>query len=148
MWKESAIAISMLVSLGLAGRSQEKPPTEFKIPPEEASRKNPLASSPTAIAEGKRRYGTECAVCHGTDGDGKGDVVEELKLKLRDWRDPTALKDLTDGEMFYIINKGKGAMPGEGDRAKPEQIWQMVIYLRSLAKSEPPAKPTDVKPPA
>jgi mono/diheme cytochrome c family protein len=148
MWKEAAaIVISMVVSLGLAGRAQEKPSTEFKIPPEEASRKNPIANSPGAIAEGKKRYGSECAVCHGAEGDGKGDVVAELKLKLRDWRDPAALKDFTDGELFYTITKGKGAMPGEGDRAKPEQIWQMVIYLRSLAKSEPQGKP-DAKPPA
>ena len=147
MWKQTALVISMRVSLGFV-RSQEKPPAEFKIPPEEASRKNPLATNPNAIAEGKKRYATECSVCHGTEGDGKGDVVDELKLKLRDWRDPTALKDFTDGQMFYIINKGKGAMPGEDDRAKPEQIWQMVIYIRSLAKSAPQAKPTDVKPPA
>jgi mono/diheme cytochrome c family protein len=147
MWKQTALVISLLLSLGLA-QPQEKPPAKVKIPPEEASRKNPLATSPNAIAEGKRRYGVECAVCHGTEGDGKGDVVNELKLKLRDWRDPTALKDFTDGEIFYIINKGEGAMPGEGDRAKPEQIWQMVIYLRSLASSEPQGKPADVRPPA
>ena len=97
--------------------------------------------------EGAAIYAEKCAVCHGTEGDGKGDVVNELKLKLRDWRDPTALKDFTDGELFCTITKGKGAMPGEGDRAKPEQIWQMVIYLRSLAKSEPQGKP-DAKLPA
>ena len=147
MWKQTALTISMLVSLG-AAQPQEKPPAEFKIPPEEASRKNPLATNPNAIAEGKKRYATECSVCHGTEGDGKGDVVDELKLKLRDWRDPTALKDFTDGQLFYIITKGKGAMPGESDRAKPEQIWQMVIYVRSFARSEPQRKPTDVKPPA
>jgi mono/diheme cytochrome c family protein len=120
---------------------QEKAPAEFRIPPEDASRKNPLTTSPNAIAEGKRRYGFECAACHGQEGDGEGDLVEQMKVKLRDWRDPAALKDFKDGEIFYIINKGKGLMTGEEGRMKPEQIWQMVIYLRSLSKNQPQANP-------
>ena len=147
MWKETAL-VSALVCLGFVSTpqdskkaDQEKAPAEFRVPPEEASRKNPLKTSPNAIAEGKRRYGFECAACHGKEGDGKGDLVEEMKLKLRDWRDPAALKDFTDGEIFYIINKGKGLMTGEEGRVKPEQIWQMVIYLRSLSRNQPQANP-------
>jgi hypothetical protein len=64
-----------------------------------------------------------------------------MKLKLRDWRDPAALKEFTNGGMFYIINKGKGLMMGEEGRLRPEQIWQMVIYLRSLSKNQPHANP-------
>jgi mono/diheme cytochrome c family protein len=46
-----------------------------------------------------------------------------------------ALKGRTDGELFYIIRNGKGEdMPPEGDRAKDEDIWNMVNYVRSLAK--------------
>ena len=56
-------------------------------------------------------------MCHGATGDGKGDVAADMNLK--DYRDPDALKDLTDGELFYIIKNGKGEMPSEGDRASP-----------------------------
>jgi len=38
-------------------------------------------------------------------------------------------------ELFYIIRTGKGEMPPEGDRAKDDDIWNMVNYVRSLAKS-------------
>src|SRR5579862_7384299 len=153
MWKEATL-LSVLVCLGFTswpqeiGKAQDKAPSEFKVPPEEASRKNPVPSNSNTIADGKRRYDTECAVCHGQAGDGKGDVVEELKLKLRDWRDPTALANISDGEIFYIINKSKGAMPGEEGRSKPEQIWSMVIYLRSFSKSAPQTKTAESKPPA
>jgi mono/diheme cytochrome c family protein len=41
---------------------------------------------------------------------------------------------VSDGEIFYIIKNGKGQMSGEGDRAKPDDIWNLVIYVRSLAK--------------
>ena len=42
---------------------------------------------------------------------------------------------MTDGELFYIIQKGKGDnMPPEGDREKPDGIWNMVTLVRSFAK--------------
>ena len=152
MWKEITI-VSLLAFLGLAGHSQEKkkgtpeaPPAEFKIPPEEAKRQNPVQPTPSSIADGKRLYGFDCAMCHGREGDGKGDLAESMALKLRDYREPTALKDLTDGELFYIIAKGKGKMPGDEDRMKPDQIWHMVNYIRSLAKKESPPKPKEEKP--
>ena len=152
MWKEVTIVCG-LVLLGLAGSSQEKkkavqepPPAEFKIPPEEAQRQNPVKPTPDSVAEGKRLYGFDCAMCHGKEGDGKGDLAESMGLKLRDYRDPAALKDMTDGELFYILSKGKGKMPGDEGRMKPEQRWHMVNYIRSLAKKESPSKPTEEKP--
>jgi mono/diheme cytochrome c family protein len=41
---------------------------------------------------------------------------------------------MPDGELFYVIKNGKGKMPGEGDRAKDDDIWNLVIYVRGLAK--------------
>ena len=60
-------------------------------------------------------YGYNCAMCHGKTGDGKGDLVADMKLELLDWREASSQK-MTDGELFWIISKGKGKMPGEGDR--------------------------------
>ncbi len=72
-------------------------------------------------------------MCHGENGDGKGEVAVDEKLKLKDYRDPAALKDMTDGELFYIIKNGKGQMPPEGDRVKVPELWNLVNYIRSLA---------------
>jgi mono/diheme cytochrome c family protein len=107
---------------------------DSKIPPEAAKLPNPVKPSPASLAQGKKSYGFDCAVCHGKDGDGKGDLAADMNLKLADYRDPAALKDFTDGELFYIIKNGKGQMTGEGDRSKPDEIWNMVNYVRSLAK--------------
>jgi mono/diheme cytochrome c family protein len=57
-----------------------------------------------------------------------------MKLKLKDYRDPAVLKDMTDGEMYDIILKGKGQMTGEEGRLKDTQIWNVVNYVRSMAK--------------
>jgi mono/diheme cytochrome c family protein len=104
------------------------------IPAEAARMVNPVKPTPESQAHVKKMYGYECAMCHGENGNGKGDLVGDMKLTLKDYTDPAALKDMTDGEIFYVIKNGKGQMPGEGDRAKPEDIWNMVIYVRSFAK--------------
>ena len=78
-------------------------------------------------------------MCHGKDGDGKGDVGADMKLKVSDFTDPTTLKERTDGELFYIIKFGKADMPPEGARVKTDELWDLVNYIRSLAKKSPSA---------
>jgi len=111
-----------------------KPATEAKPAAEAAKMVNPTKATPESIALGKKAYGTDCAMCHGKEGAGDGDLVDAMKLKLRDYRDPESLKSMTDGEIFWIIDKGKGQMSGEEGRMKPGQIWNVVNYVRSLAK--------------
>jgi mono/diheme cytochrome c family protein len=112
------------------------PSASDKIPPEAVKQANPVKASAESIAAGKRMYGYDCAMCHGASGDGKGDLAGDMKVPLVDFRDAKAMQSRSDGELFYIIKTGKGEMPGEGSRAKPEQIWNMVNYVRSLAKKE------------
>lgn len=111
-----------------------RPPAEFKIPPEAARQTNPVKPTSESIAKAKKTYAIDCAMCHGKNGDGKGDVGEEMKLKVSDFTNPATLKDYTDGEIFYIIKNGAVNMPPEGDRVKPDELWNMVHYVRSFAK--------------
>jgi mono/diheme cytochrome c family protein len=125
-----------------AGQDQKPaaPAAEFKMPPEAAKIPNPAKPTAASLALGKKTYGYDCAMCHGKDGDGKGDLAADMKLKMLDYTDPAALKERTDGELFYIIKNGKGDMPSEGDRAKPEEVWNLVNYVRSFAKKDSAAK--------
>jgi mono/diheme cytochrome c family protein len=147
-------AISVAAALLLAGVAasstrQEKPkepqapPAEFKIPPEEAKRTNPTKATPASLAEARRFYGYDCAMCHGKDGDGKGDLAEQMKLRMPDLRDPATTEKMTDGELFYIVAKGKEQMPGEGTRLSDDQKWQLVNLVRAFAKKEATAKPKE-----
>ncbi|HEY5213928.1 MAG TPA: cytochrome c [Acidobacteriaceae bacterium] len=104
------------------------------IPPEAKLLTNPGKPTPEGMAHAKKMYGYDCAVCHGDNGNGKSDLALQSKLTMKDWTDPAALKGMTDGELFYIITHGQGTMPGEGDRAKPEDIWNMVVIVRSFSK--------------
>jgi mono/diheme cytochrome c family protein len=143
----------VLVTLGLSlGQSAEQSPAkaesaDYKISQENLDRKNPVKTSPEGLAEAKKVFGYDCEMCHGAHGDGKGDLVESMKLTVKDWRDPAALAGKTDGEIFYIITKGKGKMIGEGDRQSEKLRWNLVNLVRSMAgKAAEPPKPAEQKP--
>jgi mono/diheme cytochrome c family protein len=114
-------------------------PGQTKIPDEWVNKVNPVKPTTESQARAKQIYGWDCAMCHGDNGDGKGDVAAEQKLAMRDFRDPSSLSRLTDGEMFYIIHDGKGQMPSEGPRAKTDEVWNLVIYLRKMSNTHAPA---------
>jgi mono/diheme cytochrome c family protein len=112
------------------------PAGEYKVPDEYVKKTNPVKPTPEGLETVRRLYGIDCAMCHGKEGDGKGELAEQMKLELKDWRNPVSLEKMTDGELFYIITKGKGKMVAEGDRAKEEQRWQLVNLIRSLARKK------------
>ncbi len=114
------------------------PGAPYTIPPDAVKQANPVKPTPESIAAGKKWWGYDCAMCHGKDGDGKGDIAEDMKLKVTDFTNPATLKDRTDGELFYIIKNGKGDMPPEGKRMKADGLWDLVNYVRSLAKTNTP----------
>ena len=93
-------------------------------------------SVPAPYKTGEETYKNLCARCHGENGDGKGEVAVDEKLKLKDYRDPAALQGMSDGELFYIIKSGKGQMPPEGGRVKDMELWNLVNYIRSLSNKK------------
>ncbi len=130
---KSLVVLPALLAFAVLAQ-QPGGPVPAAIPADAAQMVNPVKPTAESQAKAKKMYGYDCAMCHGDTGNGKGDLVADMKLVLKDYTDPAALKDLSDGEMFYIIKGGKGQMSGEGDRAKPDDIWNLVTYVRSLAK--------------
>lgn len=104
------------------------------VPVEEARRANPVKATPESLASGKKVFAMDCALCHGADGHGKTEISKQSKIP--DLTSAATLKGRTDGELFYRIKTGHGEMPGEGDRVKPEQLWDTVNYVRSLSEKK------------
>ena len=128
------LVLFAFVSLSLSLQQPAATPVASTIPADAARLVNPIKPTAEAQVRAKKVYGYDCAMCHGPNGNGKGDLAAEMKPPLKDYTDPAALKDITDGEMFYIIKNGKGQMPPDGGRTKPDDIWNMVILVRSFAK--------------
>jgi mono/diheme cytochrome c family protein len=117
-------------------------PHTYNITPEQKERKNPIHFTDASVAEGKKLYGSQCAMCHGEKGDGKGDAAEEMKINPPDFTKPDVLAKRTDGELFTIISVGSETMPGQGERMKELQKWDIVNFLRTF-EGKVPAKATD-----
>ncbi|HUA16673.1 MAG TPA: cytochrome c [Verrucomicrobiae bacterium] len=129
----------------------QKTPSYAAIPADIAKQPNPEKATSDSLARGKKWWTIDCAMCHGKNGDGKGDTAKDMKLTIGDFTDPATLKDRTDGELFYIIKNGHEDMPPEGPRVKNDELWDLVNYVRSFSKkkteTEPPAaQPADQKP--
>ena len=114
--------------------AEEKSAAEAKNSSDAAKAGNAVKTSPASVASGKKKYGQDCAMCHGKEGAGDGDLAEDMHLKLKDFRESEALKDLSDADIYKIINNGKGKMMGEEGRLKPDEIWDVVNFVRSLSK--------------
>jgi len=76
-------------------------------------------------------YKAKCAACHGADG--RGDTPAGKSTKARSFADPEVVK-ASDDDLAAIIEKGKAKMPGYGKSMKPDEIKDMVAYIRSIAK--------------
>ncbi len=109
-------------------------PPAVTIPPAAMQMLNPIKPTPEGLAHAKLIYGYDCSMCHGDNGNGHGDLAAQMKLSLDDWTQPSSLQGKPDGELFYIISNGEGAMPAENGRAKTADLWNMVVLIRSFSK--------------
>ena len=141
-----ALLFSVLLLFPFSVLSQQpaanapKSPSYSAIPVEAARAENPVKSTPESLARAKKWWTLDCEMCHGKNGDGKGETAKDMKLTMADFTDPATLKDRTDGEIFYIIKNGHNDMPAEGPRVKTEENWDLVNYVRSLAKKKDAAE--------
>lgn len=86
---------------------------------------NPLAGQQAAIAAGRRLYEQTCQSCHGGDGrGGRGPALATGVFR----------RGGEDGQLFRTIRNG---IAGTGmppfSRLSPDQVWQLIAYLRSLS---------------
>jgi mono/diheme cytochrome c family protein len=130
-----------------SGSQDPKPAQDFSnnkwdIPADADKTKNPLEPTDESIAKGKELYLTRkgnCVFCHGETGAGNDANLAKLRRKPADLTDASRLPKLSDGELYWKITKGiPGIMPSYDDpKLTAEERWQLVNYLRTLAKEKP-----------
>lgn len=86
------------------------------------------ASGGTA-GDGAATFKAKCAMCHGADGSGSTPVGKSLKIP--DLRS-TAVQGQSDSQLAATIADGKGKMPAYSKSLSPEQIQQLVAFIRGL----------------
>lgn len=76
-------------------------------------------------------FKSKCAMCHAEDGSGNSPSGKALKA--RDLRSQETQSN-SDAEISDVITKGQNKMPAFGQKLKPDQIQELVAYVRKLAK--------------
>jgi mono/diheme cytochrome c family protein len=142
-----AVALLAIACLPLQGRSaQQSAPAPALTQPQTVApqaagaSRNPVKPTPESQSKAKTRYTIDCAMCHGDNGNGKTDLATSMGLTLGDWTNPATLTSKEDSELFNVIRNGKDKMPSEpAGRADDNQVWNLIIYIRSLSKPGAPA---------
>jgi len=68
-------------------------------------RANPVADSPKVLGDARAHWADHCAVCHANNGSGDTEMGKHMYPPAPDMRQ-AGTQDLTDGELFYIIQNG------------------------------------------
>jgi mono/diheme cytochrome c family protein len=108
--------------------------------------KNPILFSDAVLTEGGAIYGKFCVHCHGEAGKGDGKVGLKLPGAPPAYDGP-ALKNLSEGKMFYTITNGKGLMGSHASQLSVEERWKVIYYVQKLQGHTPgqPAVADSVK---
>jgi cytochrome c len=133
-----ATATLVVVCLPIAGRNPQAASSASALAPAQSaaptpSGKNPVKPTTESQARAKTLYRRDCAFCHGDSGDGKN----TMDVTLADWTNPSILAGKADSDLFATIRNGVGDKmpPEEAGRASDSDVWNLIIYIRSLSKN-------------
>jgi mono/diheme cytochrome c family protein len=128
----AALLFSYLAFAGVGLSAQAKKPA--------AALKNPVAPTPASIAAGEASFKKYCRFCHGEDAKGNGPQAP------KDTHPPNLTDDKwdhgsTDADIFTVIKDGiapKLDMKGYNSKMTPQEMWNVVNYLRSIGPKGAP----------
>ena len=117
-----------------------KPVVAPQAPDKIAQQKNPFKSNAENFIRGESLYQwtaepNPCKICHGPAGNGLGMMAQGLPAMPRNFTCSQTMKDVSDGQMFWIIKNGS---PATGMPAykflSDDEIWKLILYIRHFEK--------------
>ena len=95
-----------------------------------------LGAAPASTADantGQALYKKRCAVCHGQGGAGDGPMGKFLKPPPPSFADASRMGGVSDEQLTKVISEGKGRMPSYSGQLSPDDVQNVLAYIRSLA---------------
>jgi mono/diheme cytochrome c family protein len=90
---------------------------------------NPTPIGDASLANGRKYFQINCAVCHGVAAQGDGEATKFGMPGINLTTDLT--KARTDGYIYGMIRNGRGLMPNY-NRIEEMDRWDVVNYIRGL----------------
>ena len=105
----------------------------WNVPKAASEIKNPLAGNTAILKYAQVIYSSYCTPCHGNKGKGDGIAAAGLPVKPADHTSDKVQKE-TDGALYWMISQGHSPMPSYKTVLTDNQRWELVNYIRTLAK--------------
>jgi mono/diheme cytochrome c family protein len=107
---------------------------KWAAPKAAAERQNPVSFSQASVAAGQAIYSKKCTRCHGTNAEGLSPKVTGLKK----WTSNLVLglQNHSDGDFFWKIQNGRGAMPSFGKELSENEIWDVINFVKSIPRKK------------
>jgi len=104
--------------------------SEWNVPDEAKNTKNPVVINSELYDKGEQLYMQRCKSCHGDPGMHN---MIALNPKPRDLFESVVLNQ-TDGELYYKLQTGKGAMPAFPDAVlAPADKWTVISFIKAYS---------------
>ena len=95
----------------------------------------------TSISSGGTLYGSDCSLCHGSDGRAQTPVGRWMYPRAADLSSEQ-VQSYSDQELFWILQNGIRftGMPAFGKVESGDHIWDLVNYVRTLRGAQDATK--------
>lgn len=103
----------------------------WDIPADKKAKNSYIKFDDNTAKEGDAIYTKNCKSCHGDMG--KANAIKTLNPPPPDLSSALT-QALTDGELLYILNIGRNAMPNFKNTLSEEERWKVISYIRSFNK--------------
>lgn len=135
----STLTLSFILSMTAGCKEETSAPTanhHVQVAAPEATPQQaaaaPQAAAPQQNSEGERLFKSACANCHGLDGTGA--MMRGMMPNIGDLTSPELHTRLNDEALLNMIKNGRDKMPPFQTIFNPEQMAEIVRYVRSLKK--------------